>query len=71
MGDKRTMTNQLMAIDTAHLRSSKSSYGADCRTRAFLDEFYQCQVSRHDCKYSVPLGTSYLCMSPNSHEYLL
>ena len=71
MGDKRTMTNHSMAIDTAHLRSGNRSYGADCRTKAFLDEFYQCQVSQHDCKYSVPLGTSYLCMSPNSQKYLL
>jgi hypothetical protein len=71
MGDERTMTDHSMAIDTAYLRSGKRSYGADCRTRAYLDDFYQCQMSQHDCKYSVPLGTSYLCMSPHSREFLL
>jgi hypothetical protein len=71
MGDKQTMTDQLMAIGMAHQRSGNRSCGADCRSGAFLDEFYQCQVSRHDCKYSGPLGTSYLCMSPNSRDYLL
>jgi len=71
MGDKRSMTDHSMAIDTAHLRSSERTCRADCRTKAFLDEFYQCQVSRHDCKYSVPLGTSYLCMSPYGRKYLL
>ena len=41
MGDKRTMADQLTAIDTARLRPNKRSCEADCRTRAFLDEFYQ------------------------------
>jgi hypothetical protein len=27
-------------------------------------------MSRHECKYSIPLGTCYLCMSPNGREYL-
>jgi hypothetical protein len=71
MGDKRTMIDQSIAIDTAYLRSGNKSFSDDCRTRAFLNEFYQCQMSRRDCKYSVPLGTSYLCMSPNGREYLL
>lgn len=71
MGDMRTMTDHPMAIDTAHLRSGERNCSADCMTRVFLDEFYQCQVSQHDCKYSVPMGTRYLCMSPHSREYLL
>jgi hypothetical protein len=71
MGDDRAMIDHSMAIDTTHLRSGERSYSADCRTRAFLDELYQCQVSQHDCKYSIPMGTRYLCVSPHSREYLL
>lgn len=71
MGDTQTMTDKLMSVDMANRGFSERYCRVDCRTRAFLEDFYQCQVPRHDCKYAVPLGTSYLCMSPNSHEYLL
>jgi hypothetical protein len=71
MSDMRTMTDHPMAIDRTHLLSGERSYSADYMTRAFLDEFYQCQVSQHDCKCSVPMGTSYLCMSPHCRKYLL
>jgi hypothetical protein len=40
-----------------------------CRTRAVVDDFYQCQTDCADCGYMAPFGSCYLCMSPKRREY--
>jgi hypothetical protein len=55
--------------DNAQLHTRVEHTKQKCRTRAVVDEFYQCQMQRPDCAYMAPFGTCYLCMSPLRREY--
>jgi len=65
----RMTTDLLMTIDTTDLNPLERCCAVECRTRAVIYDFYQCQVHRADCGFAVPFGTSYLCMSDLRREY--
>jgi hypothetical protein len=41
----------------------------ECRIRAVIDDFYQCQIHRSDCGHATPCGSIYLCLSDLRREY--
>jgi len=68
--DIRSITNDpLMTIENPCLMSGERFRESVCRTRNLVDNFYQCQVNRLDCEHAFTFGMSFLCSSPNRHEY--
>lgn len=60
---KKTLSNDRTC------RSGEGSHQNVCKTMNLVDDFYQCQIHRFDCEYSFTFGISYLCESPQRHEY--
>ena len=64
------MTNNQYMETTRHCLNTNDHFPENaCRTRNLVDHFYQCQSNQLDCEHSFGFGMSYLCNSPNRHEY--
>lgn len=58
-----------MADETSGMGCGARLYGAGCRTRLIIDDFYQCQILNPDCGFATPFGTIHLCLSAYRREF--
>lgn len=66
---KQRVSDPLLSIDRSSSGSAGQFSAGICRTRNLVDNFYQCQINQMDCEHSFTFGMSYLCKSPDCHEY--
>lgn len=66
---KQSVSDPLSPLDRSSSGAAGHFNATVCKTRNLVDNFYQCQISRADCEHSFTFGMSYLCKSPDCHEY--
>jgi hypothetical protein len=67
--NNRFTADHLLSSDRACMNSGARCHRSDCRTISIVDDFYQCLLYQHECKYATTFGISFLCSSPQRLEY--
>lgn len=72
--DKQRLTDLLTITELSIMNGLEPGHGEyfqmiPCRTRVLVDDFYMCQINRHDCENAFSFGIGYLCSSSERQQF--